>query len=118
MLTAVKLVDQWATVERRLPSDWESVELRLRTEQPDERSEAARILGPMNVGFVGEELAFSVRRAGGASGPHAAHRLFARLDEARAMLGEAHRIRPSLDREQIERFFGRRAAAELDAVLG
>ena len=42
----------------------------------------------------------------------------ARLDEARAMLGEAHRIRPSLDREQIERFFGRRAAAELDAVLG
>jgi len=41
-----------------------------------------------------------------------------RLDEARAMLGEAHRIRPSLDREQIERFFGRRAAAELDAVLG
>ena len=40
----------------------------------------------------------------------------ARLDEARAMLGEAQRIRPSLDRDQIARFFGRRAAAELDAV--
>jgi len=83
MLTAVKLVDQWAALERRLPADWETVELRLRTEQPGERSEAARILGPMNVGFVGEELAFSVRRAGGASGPEAARRLFGRLDEAR-----------------------------------
>jgi len=83
MLTAVKLVDQWAALERRLPADWETVELRLRTEQPTERSEAARILGPMNVGLVGEELAVTVRRAGGASGPEAARRLFGRLDEAR-----------------------------------
>ena len=50
MLTAVKLVDQWAALERRLPGDWETVALRLRTEQPDELAEAARILGPMNVG--------------------------------------------------------------------
>ena len=83
MLTAVKLVDQWAELERRLPADWDAVALRLRTEQPEERSEAARILGPMNVGFVGDELAFTVRRAGGASGPEAARRLFGRLDEAR-----------------------------------
>ena len=41
----------------------------------------------------------------------------ARQDQARGMLVEAQRLRPSLDREQIERFFGRRAAAELDAVL-
>ncbi len=83
MLTAVKLVEQWAALERRLPADWESVALRLRTEQPNELHEAARILGPMNVGFVGDELAVTVRRAGGASGPVAARRLFARLDEAR-----------------------------------
>jgi hypothetical protein len=83
MLTAVKLVDQWAALERRLPPDWETVELRLRTEQPAELSEAARILGPMNVGFVGDELAFTVRRAGGAAGPEAARRLFGRLDAAR-----------------------------------
>ena len=83
MLTAVKLVDQWEALERRLPDTWESVALRLRTEQPGELSEAARILGPMNVGLVGEELAFDVRRAGGAAGPQAARRLFARLDEAR-----------------------------------
>ena len=83
MLTAVKLVDQWAALERSLPTDWETVTLRLRTEQPGERSEAARILGPMNVGLVGEELSFTVRKAGGASGPEAARRLFGRLDKER-----------------------------------
>jgi hypothetical protein len=79
----VKLVDQWAALERRLPADWESVGLRLRTEDPKELHEAARILGPMNVGVVGDELALTVRRAGGAAGPEAARRLFGRLDEAR-----------------------------------
>jgi hypothetical protein len=83
MLTAVKLVDQWAALERRLPVDWESVDLRLRTEQQQELHEAARILGPMNVGLVGDELALAIRRAGGAAGPEAARRLFGRLDEAR-----------------------------------
>jgi len=79
----VKLADQWAAIERRLPADWESVAMRLRTEQPQERQEAARILGPMGVGIVGEELAVTVRRAGGAAGPEAARRLFGRLDRAR-----------------------------------
>jgi hypothetical protein len=83
MLTTVKLVDQWGAVERRLPRDWETVALRLRTEQPEELSEAARILGPMNVGRAGDTLALTVRRAGGASGPEAARRLFGRLDQAR-----------------------------------
>lgn len=83
MLTAVKLVDQWAALERRLPPDWDTVALRLITEQADELGEAARILGPMNVGHVGDRLAFTVRRAGGAAGPEAARRLFGRLDEAR-----------------------------------
>lgn len=83
MLTAVRLVDQWQALERRLPPAWESVELRLRTEQPDELSEAARILGPVNVGHVGDELAFTIRRAGSAAGPETARRLFARLDAAR-----------------------------------
>ena len=83
MLTAVKLVDQWGALERRLPRDWETVALRLRTEQPDELSEAARILGPMNVGRAGDELALTVRRAGGAAGPEAARRLFGRLDAGR-----------------------------------
>ena len=83
MLTAVKLVDQWAALERRLPLDWETIRLRLGTEQRDELDEAARVLGPMNVGRVGDQLALTVRRAGGASGPEAARRLFGRLDQAR-----------------------------------
>ncbi|HET9242211.1 MAG TPA: hypothetical protein VFN99_02130, partial [Gaiella sp.] len=79
----MRLVDQWQALERRLPDTWESVALRLRTEQPSELGEAARILGPMGVGRVGDALAFDVRRAGGPAGPQAARRLFARLDEAR-----------------------------------
>ena len=83
MLTAVKLRDQWSALERRLPSDWESVALRIRTEQPNELSEAARVLAPMGVGRAGEELALTVLRAGGNAGPEAARRLFSRLDERR-----------------------------------
>ena len=40
----------------------------------------------------------------------------ARLDEARVMLGEARAIRPSLSPDQIEQFYGRAAAADLDAL--
>ena len=83
MLTAVKLVDQWAALERRLPIDWETIGLRVSTEQPDDVGEAARVLGPMNVGRVGDQLVVTVRRAGGAAGPEAARRLFGRLDQAR-----------------------------------
>jgi hypothetical protein len=83
MLTAVKLVDQWREVERSLPPNWEEARLRVRTEQPEERGEAARILGPLGVGHVGDELAVTVRRAGGSSGPEAARRLFGYLDDAR-----------------------------------
>lgn len=107
MLTAVKLVDQWAALERRLPIDWETIRLRLGTEQPDEIGEAARVLGPMNVGRVGDRLSFTVRRAGGASGPEAARRLFGRLDEARIWcLLEQDEIgvrEPELERSSVGR---------------
>ena len=83
MLTAVKLRDQWETLERRLPSDWESVRLRLGTEQPRELQRAARILGSMGAGRVADELVLTIRRAGGGSGPEAARRLFGRLDDER-----------------------------------
>jgi hypothetical protein len=79
----VKLRDQWDAVERRLPSDWEAITLRVRTEEERELPEAARILGPMGVGRVGDHLVVTVRRAGGAAGPQAARRLFGRLDERR-----------------------------------
>ena len=83
MLTAVKLRDQWSALEKRLPADWESVRLRLSTEQASDLKRAARILGSAGAGRVGDELVLTVPRAGGGSGPEAVRRLFARLDEER-----------------------------------
>jgi hypothetical protein len=79
----VRLVDQWEAIAADLPQAWEDVRLTLTTEQPAELERAAHVLGPMNVGRSGESLVFHVRRAGGASGPEAAKRLFARLDAER-----------------------------------
>ena len=39
-----------------------------------------------------------------------------RLQEARAALAEARRIRPALSLDEIQRFFGRTTAIELAAV--
>lgn len=79
----MRLVDQWAAVEAGLPQGWEDVRLTVTTEQPTELARAAQVLGPMNAGRSGDALVVHVRRAGGASGPEAARRLFARLDQDR-----------------------------------
>ena len=68
MLTAVKLVDQWSALERRLPPDWESIALRVRAEQREDLAEASRVLGPMGVARSGDELLVTVHRAGGPAG--------------------------------------------------
>ena len=79
----MRLVQQWEDVEARLPSDWADVRLTLRTEDPGQLDRAAAVLGPLGPGRSGHALVLHVRRAGGASGPEAARRLFARLDEER-----------------------------------
>lgn len=79
----MKLVDQWKEIERRLPTGWESVTLRLRPEQASDLPRAAQVLGSMGAGHVGGELSLSVSRFGGSSGPQAALRLFERLDDQR-----------------------------------
>jgi len=79
----MKLVEQWGAIEAGLAEDWLSVALVLTTEQPDQLSKAAQVLAPLAAGRRGDELVFSVRRAGGGQGPEAARRLFARLDSAR-----------------------------------
>jgi hypothetical protein len=79
----MKLVDQWRTLEENLPADWQDVRLTLTTERPADLPRAAQTLAPLNVGRVGQELVFHVRRTGGAQGPDAVRRLFARLDESR-----------------------------------
>lgn len=83
MLTSVKLVDQWSAIEAALPPDWSGVRLRLRTESEHELPEATRILASMGAGRIPGGLALTVQRAGGASGPEGARRLFGYLDERR-----------------------------------
>ena len=80
----MKLVDQWRTIEKGLPADWEEVRLVVTTEQPEDLPRAAQVLAPMNAGKVGSTLVLDVRRGGGVQGPESARRLFIRLDESRA----------------------------------
>jgi hypothetical protein len=79
----MKLVDQWGAVQARLPGDWAEVQLTLETEEPHDLVKAAAVLGPLAPIRSEGALVFYVRRAGGAGGPEAARRLFARLDEQR-----------------------------------
>src|SRR5206468_1089146 len=53
------------------------------TEEPAQIVKAAAALGPLNPIRAEGGLVLYVRRAGGAGGPEAAKRLFARLDEQR-----------------------------------
>jgi hypothetical protein len=79
----MKLVDQWAAIESRLPADWTEVRLTLATEDPRDLPRAAAVLGPLGAGRGERDLVFFVRRSGGGPTPQAARRLFARLDRQR-----------------------------------
>jgi hypothetical protein len=82
MLTAVKLGDRLREIEDGLPPDWDSVVLRVTTEQACDLGRAAQVLGSLGAGRVGDQLVLTVQRAGQGS-PESARRLFARLDEDR-----------------------------------
>jgi hypothetical protein len=79
----MRLGQQWRLIEERLPADWLEARLRLTAEQPGDLDRAAAVLGPLGPGRSGDALVLAVRRAGGASGPEAARRLFGRLDDRR-----------------------------------
>ena len=78
----MKLVDQWRTIEARLPRDWQDVRLTVRTEQASDLPRAAAVLGSAGAGRSGDELVIHVLRSGSSS-PAAVRRLFARLDDDR-----------------------------------
>jgi hypothetical protein len=78
----MKLVDQWRTIEARLPHDWQDVRLMVRTEQLSDLPRAAAVLGSAGAGRTGDRLVIHVRRSGPSS-PAAVRRLFARLDDDR-----------------------------------
>jgi hypothetical protein len=83
MLHAMRLVDQWRGIETELPDDWIDVTLSVVPESPAELPNVAAMLSPMGPNRVGEAIRVTVRRAGGASGPEAARRLFKLLDDRR-----------------------------------
>jgi hypothetical protein len=78
----MKLVDQWRTIEARLPRDWQDVRLTVATEQASDLPRAAAVLGSAGAGRSGDQLVIHVRRSGPSS-PAAVRRLFARLDDDR-----------------------------------
>jgi hypothetical protein len=79
----MKLVDQWHAMEADFPTDWEDVRLTLTAEQASDLPRAAQVLGPINVGRVGDTLVFHVRSGAGPQGTHTVQRLFERLDRDR-----------------------------------
>lgn len=78
----MKLVDQWRTIEARLPRDWQDVRLTVATEQASDLPRAAAVLGSAGAGRAGEQLVIHVQRSGPSS-PAAVRRLFKRLDNDR-----------------------------------
>jgi hypothetical protein len=84
MLTALmRLADQWSRLEQDLPAGWREARLALATETPSDLPRAAAVLGPLTPGRRGDQLVFTIRRAGGPAGPEGARRLFRRLDRDR-----------------------------------
>ncbi len=79
----MRLVDQWRELEAALPDDWNEVALSVVPEEEAEVANVSAMLGPMGPGRVENTVRVTVCRAGGASGPEAARRLFRLLDERR-----------------------------------
>ncbi len=79
----MKLVDQWHTLEADLPAGWEDVRLTLTAEDRADLPRAARVLGSINAGRVGDALVFHVRSSAGPEGKQNVLRVFGRLDRDR-----------------------------------
>jgi hypothetical protein len=79
MLRLVRVADQFAELETRLPREWADVRLVLRVEDPSQASRASALLGPLGPGRAGSQLNLPVPRGR----VDALRRLLARLDRAR-----------------------------------
>jgi len=76
----VPLVERWNSIERGLDPSWTEASLSLAIYEDGSRSRAAALLGPAGPGLAGQEIRFSVMRAGRGIGPEAARRLLGRID--------------------------------------
>jgi hypothetical protein len=79
MLRLVRVADQFAELETRLPREWADVRLVLRVEDPSQASRASALLGPLGPGRAGSQLNLTVPRGR----VDALRRLLARLDRDR-----------------------------------
>ena len=79
----MKLVDQWHALETDLPSGWDDVRVTLTAEHEADLPRAARVLGSINAGRVGDALVFHVRSGTGPEGKQNVLRVFGRLDRER-----------------------------------
>ena len=77
------LVEQWRRIRSELQADWGEATLNVTVPRADQRARAAALLGPASPGRLGDDLRFSVHRAGGGIGPDQADKLFGKLDDER-----------------------------------
>jgi hypothetical protein len=77
----VRLGDRWRQLEHELPDDWSEARLLLRVAEADQAERAASVLAPLMSGRSGNEIRFSVARAGAGPSPDGARRLLRRFDD-------------------------------------
>jgi hypothetical protein len=77
------LVDQWRAIVQGLPRGWDDARVRLVVEDDANCDRAAALLGPLNPGRRGKQIAFYAARRGGGPTPDLVRRLLARLDRER-----------------------------------
>ena len=76
---AMRLVEQWAELQRRLPEVWDEARLLLVVEHGDP-DRAAALLGPANPGRRRDAIVLVARPLGGPASPEGVIRLLRRLD--------------------------------------
>ena len=79
----MKLVQQWAQIERDLPEDWGDARLLLTVADEGKCDRAAGLLAPINPGRGGKQLRFYTARRGAGHRPDLVRRLLSRLDSER-----------------------------------
>lgn len=77
----MKVVQQWAQIERELPDDWADARLLLTVSDEGRADRAAALLGPINPGRGGKQIRLYTSRSGAGHRPDLIRRLLARLDE-------------------------------------
>jgi hypothetical protein len=79
----VKLVQQWAQIERELPDDWGDARLLLTLTDEKRADRAATLLAPINPGRRRKEIRFYTARRGAGHRPDLVRRLLGRIDAER-----------------------------------